>query len=291
MRTHVVRGAAVVVGLLWAAGAAHAAEIAWAKSFQAAMTQAKSSKKLVMADFYTDWCGWCKKLDKDTYTNAQVIQLTGQFVPVKVNAEKEGVAVAKKYGVNGYPTILFITPEGDVAGKIGGYMPPEPFAGELKNISTSYKEFPVLEARYKANPNDSEAAVKLAMAYAGRGNAEKAGALLAQAEKSESEKTQSLLPKAYNAVADCYQEKEQFDKAIPLFRKAAKLGKEPYDVAYAHISIASCYLSMAQAASGQAERDKNIQAAIPELEATAAVPNGPKDLKEQAEQMLKQLRR
>lgn len=52
MRTH-----ALVVGacLVFACGVARAAEIKWAKSFDAAMAEAKSGKKLVMADFYTDW--------------------------------------------------------------------------------------------------------------------------------------------------------------------------------------------------------------------------------------------
>ena len=47
----------LVTGVLgsFAATACHAAEIKWAKTFDSAMSSAKSSKKLVMADFYTDW--------------------------------------------------------------------------------------------------------------------------------------------------------------------------------------------------------------------------------------------
>ena len=55
MRNGIVRSAAAGVCFVWAAGAAHAAEIAWQKSFPAAMAEAKRTKKLVMADLYTDW--------------------------------------------------------------------------------------------------------------------------------------------------------------------------------------------------------------------------------------------
>jgi tetratricopeptide (TPR) repeat protein len=80
-------------------------------------------------------------------------------------------------------------------------------------------------------------------------------------------------------VADRFQEKQQFDKAIPLFRKAVAAGRSPYDIGYARLSIAVCYMS----------QHKN-QEAIPELEATLAVPNVPADMKQQAQQLLDQLK-
>jgi thiol:disulfide interchange protein len=56
MRMCLMRGAVAGVWLLALASAAHAqGKIHWAKSFSAAMAQARTSHKLVMADFYTDW--------------------------------------------------------------------------------------------------------------------------------------------------------------------------------------------------------------------------------------------
>ena len=55
MSSRMVRVAGALAGLLWAAGAAGAAGIEWSQSFDAALAKAKASKKLVMADFYTDW--------------------------------------------------------------------------------------------------------------------------------------------------------------------------------------------------------------------------------------------
>jgi thiol:disulfide interchange protein len=56
MRTSFIRGAMAGACLLAIAGAAHGqGKISWAKSFSAAMARARTSHKLVMADFYTDW--------------------------------------------------------------------------------------------------------------------------------------------------------------------------------------------------------------------------------------------
>jgi len=91
-----------------APGAQAAGGIKWAKSYSAAVAEAKATDKLVMIDFYTDWCGWCKRLDKDTYTDSRVIALAGRMIPVRVNAEKEGLQAAQKYRITGFPAILFI---------------------------------------------------------------------------------------------------------------------------------------------------------------------------------------
>lgn len=49
------------------------------------------SPRIIMVDLFTDWCGWCKRMDADTFENDSVAQvLNTYFYPVKFNAEKEG---------------------------------------------------------------------------------------------------------------------------------------------------------------------------------------------------------
>ncbi len=94
-------------------------------------------EKLIMVDFYTDWCGWCKRLDKETYMDPEVIELTNKyFYAIKFDAEQmDSVEFAGKMykmkaagkrgthdfamemgsrpgGRIGYPTISFIDPMG-----------------------------------------------------------------------------------------------------------------------------------------------------------------------------------
>jgi thioredoxin-related protein len=273
MGKHGLNTLLVGVGLLTVVSCANAAsEMKWAKSYDAAMTSARSSNKLIMIDFYTDWCVWCKRLDKDTYTDSKVIQISEQLVPVKINAEKEGKALAQKYGVKGYPTILFINTSGQKEGTIGGYMEPPEFSQEMTKFVTLHKEFPKLVESYKSNPNDAGVAAKLSAAYAGRDEIPKAESILAQAEKLSP--TTPELAKAYNAIGDSYQIAQKLDKAIPLFQKAAKVGKDPHDVSYAHISLAACYLTQG-----------NIKSARPEIQAVQNMPNAPADMKKAASQM------
>jgi thioredoxin-related protein len=269
-----------LLGMFCLTAASEASEIRWVKSLDQALQQAKRSNKLVMADFYTDWCTWCKRLDKDTYTNDRVVQLSAQFVSVKVNAEKEGRRAAQRYGVNGFPTILFLTGSGEVAGKITGYRPADPFADEMSRIATEHREFPSLVQRVKANPKDGTSAAKLTIIYAGRGRAQQAEQTLRLAAAADPENRSGKLAKAYNAVGDLYQEREQFDRAIPLFRKGLQVAKTPYDSAYSRISIAVCLFSQ-----------KRMKEAELDLNAILAMPNAPAEMKQMAQRMLDYMRR
>ena len=91
-------------------------------AYDEALARARSEGKLVMLDVYTDWCGWCKKLDKDVFSDSRVAAALRDVVPVKVNAEKGGEAVARRFAVEGYPTILFVDAGGTLVHRIDGYV-------------------------------------------------------------------------------------------------------------------------------------------------------------------------
>jgi thiol-disulfide isomerase/thioredoxin len=78
-------------------------EIAWEHDLRAALNNAEDGNRVVVVDVYTDWCGWCKKMDRDIYSDPQVAALGGDAVFLKLNAEDqgEGQRFAREAGVRG----------------------------------------------------------------------------------------------------------------------------------------------------------------------------------------------
>lgn len=110
------------------------ADIVWERSYAAALAQSQATGKPLCIDFYTDWCGWCKKLDADVYPNAQVQTLARRFVMLKLDAEREGAPQARSFGVTGFPTVVFVAPQGQRLTTIGGYVPADQFAATMQSV-------------------------------------------------------------------------------------------------------------------------------------------------------------
>jgi thiol-disulfide isomerase/thioredoxin len=145
---------------------AHAAGVEFepgSTGFDQALAKAKAAGKPVFVDFSTEWCGWCKRLDRDVFTQAKVADAMKAFVNVHVDAEKgEGVDLAKRYGVHGFPTLLVVDSAKEEIDRIVGYMPAGPFETEVRRIARGEGTLPALRARVKAAPDDLEAALSLA---------------------------------------------------------------------------------------------------------------------------------
>ena len=112
--------------------------VEWGQDYDAALAKAKTDKKLVMVDLYTDWCGWCKKLDRDTYSDKDVAaKLTKDFIAVKVNPEKSArnAKLSRDFGTTGYPHIVFVDAQGKKVSEIDGYLPAAQFLKQLEKIS------------------------------------------------------------------------------------------------------------------------------------------------------------
>ncbi len=116
------------------AGQAFAADSTWLASVPQAMDQAKRENKLLLLDFTgSDWCGWCKKLDADTFSQPGFIDYArNNLVLVEVDfpshkpqsaALKEAnSALKEKYAVKGFPTLVVLKADGTVLWKQTGYL-------------------------------------------------------------------------------------------------------------------------------------------------------------------------
>ena len=132
---------------------------------------ALSDDKIIMIDFYTDWCAPCKLLDSDTFTNEEVIQyLDNNFIPIKINAESEyGMPLYEKFKGTGYPMIIFLDKEKNEIDRFYGFYPPNDFILKLNNILSGDHTFPDLLTKYKLGDNSSSTIFELAKKYFSRG--------------------------------------------------------------------------------------------------------------------------
>lgn len=102
-------------------------------------------EKLIFLDAFASWCGPCKKMARDVFTDPKVGEFYNEnFINAKIDMEKgEGLELAKTYGVKAYPTLLFLNSKGEVVSRICGSMGVEDFliAGEsaLRTESPLYK--------------------------------------------------------------------------------------------------------------------------------------------------------
>ena len=233
----------VVIALT--ASLAFAGEMPWAKDFASAKKLAKSSGKLIMLDFYADWCSWCEKLDTVTFVDDGVVRLAGQFVPLKVNFEKGGGDLVRKYEVSALPTVLFVDIEGEVWGKIVGYHKPNAFMDSMNGIIDVRKKYAVAMRTLRRNPKDGKANAQVARIHATFGRLMQATSAV---KKMEAAKYKGKdLAAVYNAVGTGYQSAGELDDAIKYFVKAeaaGKAAKSPEDRSSALISMVDCYAAI-----------------------------------------------
>jgi thioredoxin-related protein len=130
--------------------------------FDEALKTAKNENKKVIVDVYTDWCGWCRKMDKEAYSNSEIKKIIkDNFVVVKLDAEGSGknkyngksytdAALAEYFQVSGYPTTVFLDSKGKVIefvydkyrmNNLPGYYPADDFKKVLEYIrDEKYKD-------------------------------------------------------------------------------------------------------------------------------------------------------
>jgi len=126
--------------------------------FKTILAQAKKENKLVIIDAYTSWCGPCKWMAANIFTNDTVGQFYNtNFICAKFDMEKdEGLTIAKTYSVSVFPTFLFLDGDGKMVHRAVGGAPSQEFIGFGKNALDPSTQLSALMKRYENGERKSD---------------------------------------------------------------------------------------------------------------------------------------
>jgi thioredoxin-related protein len=116
-------------------------------TFEEAAAKTQKNPKMILVDVYTDWCGWCKKMDRGTFTDPAVIKyVNDNFYPVKMNAENNErkfqfkgreyteLSMSRAMRVNSFPNFIIMDAAMENITQMPGYREAGPFVETLQAI-------------------------------------------------------------------------------------------------------------------------------------------------------------
>ena len=133
-------------------------------SYAEGLKAAKAEGKTLFIDFYTEWCGPCKRMARDVFPLKEVGDyMNAKFVCLKIDAEKgEGVELAERFGIKAYPTFITVSTDGKELGRREGGMT----ASQLPVLVERMLDPDLTPARMKERYEGGERTPALMEAYA-----------------------------------------------------------------------------------------------------------------------------
>lgn len=137
----------------------HPGPVKW-MTFEEAVEKSKTEKRKIFIDVYTDWCGWCKVMDKQTFSNEYIAKVLNEnFYAVKLDAEQKAniefrgttfkfvpsgnngyhqLAASLLNGKLSYPTVVFLDEDFNMLQPLPGFQKPEEFYPIVKYIGGNH---------------------------------------------------------------------------------------------------------------------------------------------------------
>lgn len=164
-----------VLALILAAGASAAtsraatmpgamAGIPWIENtLDPALRQAKVKKEPLLVYFHTSWCSWCIELDNKVFSDEDVIERSGDFVTIRIDGDlPQSAADLGRYTVSSYPTILVLSSDGNVLGRLAAFRPATAFLEFLDASLSPGETLAAIDARIDAGDHSPALLLKSA---------------------------------------------------------------------------------------------------------------------------------
>ncbi len=218
--------------------AASASSVAWLHNFHQAEVTASKTHKLVMLDFYTSWCGWCKVMDAKVYPAPATQKAMQQVIPLRLDAEHNGVTEARKYDIQAFPTVVFLDANGNEYGRVQGYLPTPQFVSQIDQITAFYHKVPQMERSFNASPRNAKLGAQLVQLYAQQGRMSLASHTLARIAHTHA--NAQYLYASNIDLGRAYANGNKLNIARSCFKSALQYSGKPDEKSLAYIYLAFC---------------------------------------------------
>jgi len=227
-------------------GAPAVKAIRWINKYEDALAKAKKENKPVLLDLYTDWCGWCKKMDVSTYTDPQVIAVNRRMIFLKLNAETDpdGIELQRRMNVYSFPTTMLLDSNGEEIDRIPGYLTAEMFVKAVDQILNDKDSIPSLKKQEAENGNDVDILYRLGRRYYEKESYEQAKVRFERIILKDPQNKSKRTDEAYFLKALCSANLGEMNEAMALLERlkssfpASKYAPEA-DLVYGEILMKS----------------------------------------------------
>lgn len=110
-------------------------------SYDSLLREARKEQMPIILDFWASWCGPCKKMDQQTFTDPKLAEfINGNFLIYKVDIDSfDGISIKDKFAIEYFPSIVVLDSKAKTLEVLKGFYPPEYLEEEFNKIIQKHK--------------------------------------------------------------------------------------------------------------------------------------------------------